>query len=160
MALYAEVGEETKEENKEDWVEEKREVLTKVQVDLETNNDKIKKRKVQLDTAKKKDGSIINTVRLEEQNKTKKRKRASAEKKNDDPKKYVGQRIAKYFDDPTDEDPGHQVIYFGTIDKFSNDNALWHIKYDDDDEEEFDYTEIRAAILLYAKSKNEDSKNF
>ena len=156
MALYAEVGEETKEENKEEWVGEKREALTKVQVDLETKNDKIMKRKTELEAAKKRDGSIIKTLCPEEQNKAKKRKRPSLEKKNDDPKKFIGQRVAKYFDDPTDENPDHQVLYFGTIDKFSKENSLWHIKYDDDDEEEFDYSEIRTAILLYANSQNED----
>jgi len=160
MALYAEVGEETKEENKEDWVGEKREAMTKVQINLEGNNDKIKKRKIELDAAKKKDGSIIKTVCPEEKSKAKKRQRSSPKKKKeDDPKKYIGQRIAKYFDDPTPQDPDHQIIYFGTIDKVSKDNSLWHIRYDDDDEEEFDFSEIRAAILFYAKNKKDDEKS-
>jgi len=158
MALYAEVGEETKEENKEEWVGEKKEALTKVQNDLETKNDKIKKRKTELDAAKNRDGSITKTVFPEEQNNAKKRKRPSLEKKSDDPQKFIGQRLAKYFDDPTDEDPDNQVLYFGIIDNFSKENSLWHIKYDDDDEEEFDYSEIRKAILLYAKSKSDDEK--
>jgi len=159
MSLYGEVGEQTKEENKQDWVGEKREASTKVQVNLEGNNDKIKKRKSELDAAKKKDGSIIKIVCPEENNRSKKRQRSSPKKEEDDTKKYIGQRIAKYFDDPTPEDPDHQVIYFGTIDTFSRDNLLWHIKYDDGDEEEFDFGEIRAAILLYSKNNNGDEKN-
>jgi hypothetical protein len=156
MALYAEVGEATKEENKEDWVGLKREASTKVQVNLEGKNDKIKKRKVELDAAKKKDGSIIKTMLPKEKTRPKKRQRSSPRKEEDDPRKYVGQRIAKYFDDPTEEDPDHQVIYFGTIDRYSKNNSLWHITYDDGDEEEFDFSEVRASLLLYGKNKVDD----
>lgn len=159
MALYSEVGEETKEENKEEWVGEKREALTKVQVNLEGNHDKIKKRKIELDAAKKKDGSIIKTVCPEEKTKAKKRPRPNPKKEKDDPKKYIGQRLAKFFDNPTPKNPDKQIIYFGTIDKFTTDNLLWHITYDDDDEEEFDFNEIRDAILLYAKNKEYDEKH-
>lgn len=159
MALYAEVGEETNEANKELWVGEKREALSKVQGDLEGNNDKIKKRKIELDAAKKKNGSIIKTVCPEEKSRSPKRQKSSAKNEEDDHKKYIGQRIAKFFDDPTPENPDNQIIYFGTIDRLSADKSLWHIKYDDDDEEEFDFSEIRAAILLHAKNRNNDVKN-
>jgi hypothetical protein len=115
MALYSEVGEETKEENKEEWVGEKREALTKVQVNLEGNHDKIKKRKIELDAAKKKDGSIIKTVCPEEKTKAKKRPRPNPKKEKDDPKKYIGQRLAKFFDNPTPKNPDKQIIYFGTL---------------------------------------------
>ena len=159
MALYAEVGEETKEENKEDWVGEKREASTKVQVKMERKNSKIQKRKKELDAAKKKDGSIIKTVCPPPENEKRGAKRPRptlTKKKEDDPKQYVGQRIAKYFDDPTPENPNQQVIYFGTIDKVDKDNSFWHVRYDDDDDEEFDFREIRAGILFYAKNKKDD----
>ena len=166
MALYSEVGEETKEENKEEWVGEKREALTKIQVNLEGNNDKIKKRKIELDAAKKKDGSIIKTVCPEEkskpkedESKAKKRPRPNPKMEMADPKKFVGKRIAKFFDDPTEEDPDNQIIYFGTIDRFTTaGKTLWHVTYDDNDEEEFDFNEIRSVILLYAKNQEDDEK--
>lgn len=166
MALYSEVGEETKEENKEEWVGEKREALTKVQVNLEENNDKIKKRKIELDAAKKKDGSIIKTVCPEEKSKAKeeeckakKRPRPNPKKEMGDPKKYVGLRVAKFFDDPTEEDQDNQIIYFGTIDRFTTGKSLWHVTYDDNDEEEFDFNEIRSVILLYTKNNKDDEKH-
>ena len=157
MALYDEVGEETKEENKEDWVGVKREALTKSQAILEGKNDKIKKRKIELDAAKEKDGSLIKTMCREEEVRPNKRPKSDPKKADDiDPLKFVGQRIAKYFDDPTPEDPNHQIIYFGTVDRYSKKTSLWHIKYDDDDEEEFDIGEIRTGVLLYSSNKDND----
>ena len=44
-------------------------------------------------------------------------------------------RIAKYFDAPTPKDEDHQEIYYGTIDKYIEGTKLWHIRYDDDDED-------------------------
>ena len=158
MALYREVGEETIEENKEDWVREKREASAKVQVSLEVSNDKIKKRKIELDEANMKDGSILNTVFPEkEQSKVEKRQKSAPKKKEVVPEKYIGQRIAKYFDDPTEDDPDHQIIYFGIVDRYSADSKLWHITYDDDDQEEFDLSELRQSILLHAKNRDDDT---
>eukprot|EP00536_Pseudo-nitzschia_multiseries_P000378 jgi/Psemu1/178518/e_gw1.5.39.1 len=152
LALYAEVNEEDKEENKEDWVGEKREALTKVQANLEGKNDQIKKRKLELDIAKEEDGSIVKTLsNSKEEKRGAKRPRSD---KEDDPKKYIGQRIAKYF---PGEDDSH-TIYFGTIDNYSTKSSLWHVMYDDDDEEEFDKDEIRTGILLYAKNREDDQQ--
>ena len=151
MALDREVGEKDKEENEEEWVEEKREVSAKVQVNLEEKNDQIKKRKIELDAAKEKEGSIINALCPEEESRAKKRpKPTPTVKKETGPNKFVGQRIAKYFMDP------NAVLYFGTIDNYTARKKLWHVKYDDDDEEEYDRNDVREAILLYAKEKDND----
>mmetsp|Transcript_33504 Transcript_33504/g.78987 ORF Transcript_33504/g.78987 Transcript_33504/m.78987 type:complete len:574 (+) Transcript_33504:102-1823(+) len=153
LSLYKEVSEEDKEENKEDWVGEKREALTKVQANLEGKNDQIKKRKIELEIGKQEDGSIVNTLARSKQEKRGAKRQRS--EKEDNPKKYIGQRIAKYF--PEDDDS--ETMYFGTIDRYSSKSSLWHVMYDDDDQEEFDKDEIRAGILLYAKNKDGDKKN-
>ena len=154
MVLYHEVGEETKEKNKEDWVGEKREASTEVQVNLEGSNDAIKKHMVELNAAKEKERSIDESP--EEESRPKKRQKSVPTKKKADPKKYIGQRIAKFFDDPTPSDPDHQIVYFGAIDSYSATKKLWHITYDDDDQEEFEFDEVRQSILLYAKNKDDD----
>ncbi len=157
LSVYREVGEETAGETTEDWVGEKLAASAEVQVNMEGTNDMIQKRKLELDAAKEKEGSIISAVRPEEKEaRPKKRPKRSSKKKESDPRKFIGQRIAKYFDDPIPNDPGHQIIYFGTIDKYTPGEKLWHITYDDDDEEEFDFPEIREAILLYSKNKDDD----
>lgn len=151
MTLYREVGEKDKEENEEEWVEEKREASSKVQVNLEEKNDQIKKRKIELDAAKEKEGSIINALCPEEESRAKKRPKPTPKKKDDTgPKKFIGQRIAKYFMNP------NEVLYFGTIDNYTASKKLWHVTYDDDDEEEYDRNDVREAILLYAKNKDDD----
>ena len=159
MALYAEVTEENKQEKKENWVGEKREALTKVQVNLEGKNAKIKERKMELDAAKKKDGSIVKTLAPPQKEKTGTKRPRPSPVKEEDPQRFICQRIGKYFDDPTPKDPNNQIIYFGTIDKYSKKSSLWHVTYDDDDEEEFDYGEICVGILLYSKNKDADAKN-
>lgn len=153
MALYIEVGEADKKENMEDWVEEKLEASTKVQTNLEEKNDQIKKRKIELDAEKEKEGSIINALCPEEESRAKKRPKPTPKKKKETgPKKFIGQRVAKYFYDPD------EVLFFGTIDNYKANTKLWHVKYDDSDEEEYDRNDIRAAILLYGKNKDDDEK--
>ena len=58
---------------------------------------------------------------------------------------YVTKRIAKEFDD------GH--VYRGTVTKYTTETegseALWHIVYDDNDEEDLNLEELRAAVNLF-----------
>ena len=171
MKLYVEVGEETREENKEGWAGEKREASTKVQENLETGNSKIRERKLQLDAGKRKEGSVLKTLCPEDKPKQKNKKRprpeatpvkeakkAKKKEKKENPRRFIGQRIAKFFEAPTVDNPDHQELYFGIIDNYSNANKLWHILYDDDDQEEFDLSEIRNAIILYSNNKKGDPK--
>ncbi len=158
MALYSEVGEETSEENSEDWVGEKREAATRVQANLEGSSDKIRQRKSELDATKAKDGSIEKAVGPEEESRPAKRQKSTPRKKALDPKKYVGQRIAKYFDAPTDDNENNQEIYFGTVERYTEEDKLWHIAYDDGDEEDFDLNDLKVAVHEYAGRKDEDDK--
>ena len=66
-------------------------------------------------------------------------KRAKKEKKIP----YLKTRIAKRFDDG--------AIYHGTIVGFNGE--YWKVKYDDDDEEEFDKDELKRYMKLYEDEK-------
>ena len=158
MALYKEVGEEISEEFSEDWVGEKREASTKVQANLEESSDKIRQRKTELDATKAKEGSIEKAIGPEEEIRPAKRQKSTPKKKSYDPQKYVGQRIAKYFDAPTDENEDNQDIFFGTVESYSKEDKLWHIAYDDNDEEDFDISDLKVGVQEYAEHKDEDDK--
>jgi hypothetical protein len=71
-----------------------------------------------------------------------------------DPMVYVGQRIAKYFDD---------VLYFGTIKEFKpsqtkkkRDLDLWFVFYDDEDQEDLDKRQLLHHLKLYGLQKGQD----
>ena len=143
------VGEESKEQDKEDWVDGKRKASSKVQEALVEKNEKVKMRKVELESGQDRDGTVVNmlssTGTKNDEQRGEKRPRP-----DEDLTKYIGQRIAKYF-----EMPDSNQLYFGKVDKVSDhSNHFLHIQYDDGDEEEFDFSEMRAGILLYAKQKN------
>jgi len=159
MFLYSEVGEECKEQDKADWVGEKRKASTKVQGDLVGKNNKIQERKEELDAIKKKGGSVVNLLSASGNDKRGEKRPRPTPKKEGNPKKYIGQRVAKYFEMPHPENVNQikKDLYLGTIDSISDPlNLLWHVRYDDGDEEEYDFRELRAGILLYAKEKGPD----
>jgi hypothetical protein len=86
------------------------------------------------------------------------RRSPPAREKGDVSMLYVNERVAKAF--PSQEDDTFE-IYFGTIDGFvassEDDHPLWHVQYDDDDEEEFDEYDVKKAIRLYLKEKSHDA---
>ncbi|CAB9525163.1 Type III pantothenate kinase [Seminavis robusta] len=78
--------------------------------------------------------------------------KAKTTAKKQNPISHVGLRIAKYFGDE---------VYFGTIKKYiqptgKKDEDLWHIVYDDDDQEDYDAKDLRKAIALYKSNKGLD----
>lgn len=62
---------------------------------------------------------------------------------------FVGQRVAKYFDDD---------LYYGTVDLFIPAEEMresvdvWHIAYDDGDAEDMDRYDLDEALELYVNS--------
>jgi len=64
------------------------------------------------------------------------------------PQEYMGMRIAKWFD---------KDLFFGTITSFDPDEKLWKVIYDDNDEEEFDETELKVGLMLHRKKKHVDT---
>jgi hypothetical protein len=71
---------------------------------------------------------------------------------------YLNKRVSKAF--PMEDNDGKlkDEIYFGTVDylKHANEPYLWHIQYDDDDEEEFDEKDMKVGLKLYEKHEVED----
>ena len=59
-----------------------------------------------------------------------------------DGKKYIGTRVGKLFDG---------AMYFGTVDNYSVDSALWHVVYDDGDDEEYDINDLETGIAEFRK---------
>ena len=73
---------------------------------------------------------------------------------------YINKRVAKAFDQEDENGKVIQEIFFGTVDRLSGDvePQLWHVQYDDDDEEEFDERDIKRALKLYEQHSEDDPK--
>jgi len=76
------------------------------------------------------------------------KKKAEPTKKSTTPAQsgssYVNKRIAKEFD--------NGIVYRGTVTKYTEDDSadgLWHILYDDGDEEDFSLSELEAGMKLF-----------
>jgi hypothetical protein len=78
--------------------------------------------------------------------------KSSSSSLSEDKKSYVNRRIAKLFDNQ---------VYFGTIDRFvnddSNNNPYWHVQYDDGDDEEFYESDLGQVLELYETEKESDT---
>ena len=91
-------------------------------------------------------------------------KTSSEQKKPKEDKrlKYLNLRVAKTFDLEDETGKPYESVFFGTIDRFvetsDEDPPLWHVQYDDDDEEEFDENDLKEALKLYKKEKKNDPK--
>jgi len=66
---------------------------------------------------------------------------------NDNPRTYIKTRVAKRFG---------RTLYFGTITHYRRE-GLWHVLYDDGDEEDYDRKDLSKAEKLYDKNKNKDT---
>lgn len=69
---------------------------------------------------------------------------------NNEPTSHVGKRVARKFEN---------VVYFGIIDKYDGKEKLWHVNFDDDDEEELEFEEVLFALDLYENSNVSDGDN-
>ncbi|KAL3920601.1 MAG: hypothetical protein SGARI_006905 [Bacillariaceae sp.] len=157
------VGEEGPDINPHEWVEEKRTVTAEVAESLEGTNDSIQKRKEELDKANEKDGTLSEVLgdplAKKGPKRQKKRARESEAAKTimetietADPKEFSGRRVAKYFD--TD-------VFFGNVTYIpvKEGPAMWHIEYDDGDEEDFECEELKNGLLLYIEKQKLDPEN-
>jgi hypothetical protein len=78
--------------------------------------------------------------------------------KGTDPNHFVGKRVAKYFVEEGG-DGDERRLYFGTIDRVYGPKSkfpLWHVSYDDDDEEDFGVNDLQHALILHSKHKGKD----
>jgi hypothetical protein len=72
---------------------------------------------------------------------------------------YINKRIAKAFERQVDGKT-IPIIYYGTIISVTRDSEpfLWHVRYDDKDEEEMVEEEIRSSLTLYQIFETYDQK--
>jgi hypothetical protein len=175
IRVYLEVGEDGNVDTYE-WVKRKRSATDSVVETLTTTNDCVRQRKEELDQAKSRDGTIAGVFAIPEKKsserdkpveKTKIEKKKTPTKKKDskrgrealehgpksrDSKEFLGRRVAKFFG---------KEIFFGTIDfisRFDKEKVWWHVLYDDNDQEDMDYRQLKVAILLYEQHEGKDPK--
>jgi hypothetical protein len=72
---------------------------------------------------------------------------------------YINKRIARAFERQVDGKT-IPIIYYGTIISVTRDLEpfLWHVRYDDKDEEEMEEEEIRSSLTLYQIFETYDPK--
>jgi len=70
--------------------------------------------------------------------------------KNDtkDPRSYIHMKVGKYFD---------ADLFFGTVTNYTKaQNGLWHVKYEDGDEEDYDKKELEEGLRLHAGARKKN----
>jgi hypothetical protein len=152
LMMYREVGEEDNEEaeaNKKDKVQKMEEAEETAKILVESSS--LVKTHSETPAAERKQNKKRNAPPTKTAPPAKAQKVKGARKK-EDPLVFIGQRVAKYFG---------EEVYFGTVKKFSppatkKDGDLWHIVYDDDDQEDFDYKELKKAVALYESNQKDD----
>jgi hypothetical protein len=167
IRLYLEVGEDGPEVNTQEWVKQKKTSTEAVAKTLVQTNDIVKKRKEELDSAATRGGSVASAMAspASEKASTKSQKKRARDDgatktksmansiKSRDPKEFLGRRVAKYFGED---------LYFGYVDREKKDEEdgeqLWHVTYDDDDQEDYDHEDLKLAMLLYIEKEGEDPK--
>jgi hypothetical protein len=80
---------------------------------------------------------------------------ADEESMRQDPKKYIGVRVARIF-------PG-DGLFFGTVNNFfppieGEEDGLWHVLYDDGDEEDYEISELVEYMDLWDDNIDEDKE--
>jgi hypothetical protein len=170
MQLYQQVGEKTT-TNKRDWTEEsrtqKKNDAKKCADMLLEKSEWLRKKKEEDEKAKaaaKAAGAVKRSPSTLKVGTAKRAKISSpagtprARPKLDKKTFYLNKRVSKAF--PMEDNDGklRDEIYFGTVDylKHADEPYLWHIQYDDDDEEEFDEKDMKVGLKLYEKHERED----
>ena len=75
---------------------------------------------------------------------------------------YINSRVAKEFyvearSNAIEEEKKRTDIFFGTVDRQTHNNPkLWHVRYDDGDEEEFFEKELVKVLKFYKRHRDND----
>lgn len=160
LVLYNEIGERHKDASPdkvdEEWVTEKKMWSKKVQEELGNRSGFIRTRTRELMPYVKK-GELHKIFRIPNIRRTVKRRKTSTD---DDPKKYLGTRIAKIFpiEDALIVKQASETVFFGTVKHISDPERGWFfIQYDDGDTEECGLEELFEGIDLYNQHKHNDT---
>lgn len=84
-----------------------------------------------------------------------KKKAKTTDQATDKRTMYLNKRIAKLFDVE-----GGQEVFFGTIDRLATPKEpfLWHVIYDDEDDEEFDEKDVIEGLKRYQLYRHDDTE--
>lgn len=178
--LYNEVGELTRKNtfviDEENWVDEKKVASIEAQEELATRSVELRDRQRELCLHKVR-GELADVLCAPAREEL--RRRAAEKARREavkiarplppakraktlfDPEQFVGRRVAKTFSVEDEDDPNvlKEVLYFGTVAKVSDRKRVWfYIKYDDDDDEEYNLDDLTEALDLYEEHESEDVK--
>jgi hypothetical protein len=162
LVLYDQVGElEGTNEEDDGWLAEKKKVSADVQEIMLGKSLGLRNRKVELqEHIDQGDLPQFLGCRTEEEREAKRRKMASRIIV-ENPKQYIGKRVAKEFpiEDPNDPSRMMDSIFFGTVEYISDEGKLWYfVKYDDGDSEEYELKDIEYGLKLYDIHRDDDMK--
>jgi hypothetical protein len=131
-----------------------------VLTDLAKHSSMVLSRKEELDAVRQKEGSLSTLLRPPAPAEKRGKKRGRPSINVEDPDKFLDKRIAKWFEEEDPDMPENIVnkLYFGTIDYVvrDEDEILWHVMYDDDDQEDYDIRQVRQALKEYEEHKAKD----
>jgi pantothenate kinase type III len=81
-------------------------------------------------------------------------RRKDAQTATDEPRLFIGTRVAKYFDD--DETPyAGSIVGYTSGSEMEHGEAVWHISYDDGDAEDIGKTELLECTELFRELKGQ-----
>jgi hypothetical protein len=162
LLLYDEVGEAEANDPNNELSTEKKSLSRELQEILLSKSEALRARKVELQQYID-DGGLKDYFGCQTKDE-KEAKRRKLAKRNvvENPKQFVGKRVAKEFavQDPESDDPEKMVdaIFFGTVRYLSDEAKVWYyVKYDDGDGEELDLKDLKWALKLYEANKKDDS---
>ncbi|KAL3905419.1 MAG: hypothetical protein SGILL_009685, partial [Bacillariaceae sp.] len=159
IRLYLEVGEDGPEINTQAWVEKKKTATQVVAAKLVETNGIAKARQQELDQAAAAGKSVADAMsgavpakkkraREDKDDPATKTKEVANSIQSRDPREFLGRRVAKFFDDD---------LFFGYVDFEKKDEEdgeqLWHVTYDDDDQEDYDHKDLKNGMLLYIEKE-------
>lgn len=145
----------------EEWLAQKKAASKDMQEIMLDKSIGLRNRKVELQSYIDK-GELKEFLgcRTEDEREIKRRKIASRVVIQN-PKQYVGKRVAKEFavEDPNDSSNMIDAVFFGTVEYISDEAKLWYfVKYDDGDSEEYELKDIQYGLKLYDANKEDDMK--
>ncbi|KAG7374592.1 Baf family transcriptional acitvator [Nitzschia inconspicua] len=160
LVLYDVVGEdEGKEDLDRDGLEQRKVTSKSVQEIMLDKSLALRNRKLELETyiAQGELPQFLGCY-TEEEREAKRQKMASRVV-IENPKRYIGMRVAKEFavEDPNNKGKLTEAIFFGTVEYITDEAKLWYfVRYDDGDCEEYELKDIEHGLKLYDTNKEDD----
>ena len=156
------------------WASEKKDRASKTVDELANKDPKLREEaqkradareaemKLELEVEERKQQALANKRKLSPGSQANKKARKVSSNNESKKSMYLNKRIAKEFEEEGEDGQIVRNIYYGTIDDVKESEKmsdwLWHVAYDDDDEEEFDEREIKRFLKFYAQHRDKDPR--